>query len=131
MRSSENSFETPKGCLSCLIRLTNHFFRNLKFFLSENVALSLKSHSTEKCKREKNSPIAKNAFHYSTYSFFTLESNMRSYLRHCATFFGNYFTKWEVPLFFLKRCCLKMSFQAHRVHFGYSRHCDNFLKNSS
>ena len=25
MKSSENSFDTPKGCLSCSIRLGNHF----------------------------------------------------------------------------------------------------------
>ena len=46
MKSSENSFETPKGCLSCLIRLGNHFLqvgtkkflrKNFGIFLSENV----------------------------------------------------------------------------------------------
>ena len=30
MESLENSFETPKGCLSCSIRLGNHFFPNWK-----------------------------------------------------------------------------------------------------
>ena len=28
MKSSENSFETPKGCLSCSIRLGKHLFSN-------------------------------------------------------------------------------------------------------
>ena len=28
MKSSENSFETPKGCLSCSIRLGNNLFPN-------------------------------------------------------------------------------------------------------
>ena len=48
MKSSENSFETPKVCLSCSIRLGNYFFPNWKQkkkhlkkcfgFFSENVA---------------------------------------------------------------------------------------------
>ena len=39
MKSSENSFETPKGCLSSSVRLGNHFFPNSKqkktFFLKK------------------------------------------------------------------------------------------------
>ena len=42
-KSFENSFDTPKGGLSCSIKLGNHFSRKQKnwktdFFLSENVA---------------------------------------------------------------------------------------------
>ena len=39
MKNSENSFETPKGCLSCSIRLGNHFFPKLS---------KKKQHSPEK-----------------------------------------------------------------------------------
>ena len=37
IKSFENSFETPKGCLSCSIRLGNNFSRKQKFFLLKNL----------------------------------------------------------------------------------------------
>ena len=51
MKISENNFETPKGCLSCSIRLGNHFFPNweqkkLRISFSRKM-----SHSAEKCKK--------------------------------------------------------------------------------
>ena len=50
MKSSENSFEKPKGCLSCSIRFENHFSPtgNKKKLFEK---LRIVSHSAEKCKR--------------------------------------------------------------------------------
>ena len=42
LKSSENSFETPKGCLSCSIRLGNHFYPTGKNFFFRKM-----SHSAE------------------------------------------------------------------------------------
>ena len=53
-KSSENSFETPKGCLSCSIRLENHFFPNWKqktFFLKKKSDLFLPENVTQCQKR--------------------------------------------------------------------------------
>ena len=55
MKSSENSSETPKGCLSCSKRLRNHFSPtgNKKTFLEKIRIVSIRkmSHSAEKFKR--------------------------------------------------------------------------------